>query len=221
MHRVGVFCSASLRMTPPPPGPAVLCSAELSAFLLQLPTWTLFLAMCAAGIGGTFQYGFNVSVINAPTEVSSPDVASRVSLLPQWMVGVGRGNVSHSRVLWKVGKDPEHTICRTLFPGRYPALQAKQRLGLFPAPFHRDWLAGKSQGGLLPWGGGGRPVLHSLSVTHLSKKQESVLQPGFPSPSSPGVGLPGWPKAVNPSPWLRPQGCQCHRLGELARPYCC
>ncbi|KAL8179958.1 UNVERIFIED_CONTAM: hypothetical protein K2H54_000847 [Gekko kuhli] len=24
--------------------------------------------MCAAGIGGTFQYGYNVSVINAPTE---------------------------------------------------------------------------------------------------------------------------------------------------------
>ncbi|XP_053136176.1 solute carrier family 2, facilitated glucose transporter member 11-like isoform X2 [Hemicordylus capensis] len=34
----------------------------------KLPSWTLFLAMCAAGIGGTFQYGYNVSVINAPTE---------------------------------------------------------------------------------------------------------------------------------------------------------
>ncbi|XP_054852593.1 solute carrier family 2, facilitated glucose transporter member 11-like [Eublepharis macularius] len=34
----------------------------------KLPTWTLFLAMCAAGIGGTFQYGYNVSIINAPTE---------------------------------------------------------------------------------------------------------------------------------------------------------
>ncbi|XP_015282774.1 PREDICTED: solute carrier family 2, facilitated glucose transporter member 11-like [Gekko japonicus] len=34
----------------------------------KLPTWTLFLATCAAGIGGTFQYGYNVSVINAPTE---------------------------------------------------------------------------------------------------------------------------------------------------------
>ncbi|XP_043925677.1 solute carrier family 2, facilitated glucose transporter member 11-like [Protopterus annectens] len=28
----------------------------------------LFLATCAAGIGGTFQYGYNISVINAPTE---------------------------------------------------------------------------------------------------------------------------------------------------------
>ncbi|XP_066466071.1 solute carrier family 2, facilitated glucose transporter member 11-like [Tiliqua scincoides] len=34
----------------------------------QLPTRTLFLATCAAGIGGTFQYGYNVSVISAPTE---------------------------------------------------------------------------------------------------------------------------------------------------------
>ncbi|XP_061459216.1 LOW QUALITY PROTEIN: solute carrier family 2, facilitated glucose transporter member 11-like [Rhineura floridana] len=35
---------------------------------VQLPTWTLFLTVCAAGIGGTFQYGYNVSVISAPTE---------------------------------------------------------------------------------------------------------------------------------------------------------
>ncbi|CAM2102912.1 unnamed protein product [Caretta caretta] len=32
-----------------------------------LPSWTLFLAVCAVGIGGTFQYGYNVSIINAPT----------------------------------------------------------------------------------------------------------------------------------------------------------
>ncbi|KAJ6656690.1 hypothetical protein lerEdw1_003577 [Lerista edwardsae] len=37
----------------------------------KLPTRTLFLATCAAGIGGTFQYGYNVSVINAPTEASA------------------------------------------------------------------------------------------------------------------------------------------------------
>uniref|UniRef100_A0A8D2IT11 Solute carrier family 2, facilitated glucose transporter member 5 n=1 Tax=Varanus komodoensis TaxID=61221 RepID=A0A8D2IT11_VARKO len=34
----------------------------------ELPTWTLFFAVCAAGIGGTFQYGYNVSIISAPTE---------------------------------------------------------------------------------------------------------------------------------------------------------
>ncbi|XP_064025005.1 solute carrier family 2, facilitated glucose transporter member 11-like isoform X2 [Pogoniulus pusillus] len=34
----------------------------------KLPTWTLFLAICAVGIGGTFQYGYNVSIINAPTQ---------------------------------------------------------------------------------------------------------------------------------------------------------
>ncbi|XP_030438504.1 solute carrier family 2, facilitated glucose transporter member 11-like [Gopherus evgoodei] len=33
----------------------------------KLPSWTLFLAVCAVGIGGTFQYGYNVSIINAPT----------------------------------------------------------------------------------------------------------------------------------------------------------
>ncbi|KAG6933033.1 solute carrier family 2, facilitated glucose transporter member 11-like, partial [Chelydra serpentina] len=35
--------------------------------VLPLPSWTLFLAVCAVGIGGTFQYGYNVSIINAPT----------------------------------------------------------------------------------------------------------------------------------------------------------
>ncbi|XP_024052681.2 solute carrier family 2, facilitated glucose transporter member 11-like [Terrapene carolina triunguis] len=34
----------------------------------KLPSRTLFLAVCAVGIGGTFQYGYNVSIINAPTE---------------------------------------------------------------------------------------------------------------------------------------------------------
>ena len=36
---------------------------------MQLPNRSLLLAVCAAGIGGTFQYGYNVSVINAPTQV--------------------------------------------------------------------------------------------------------------------------------------------------------
>ncbi|XP_066834900.1 solute carrier family 2, facilitated glucose transporter member 11-like isoform X5 [Anser cygnoides] len=34
----------------------------------DFPSWTLFLAVCAVGIGGTFQYGYNVSIINAPTQ---------------------------------------------------------------------------------------------------------------------------------------------------------
>ncbi|XP_063346027.1 solute carrier family 2, facilitated glucose transporter member 11b isoform X1 [Pelmatolapia mariae] len=33
----------------------------------KLPNKSLLLAVCAAGIGGTFQYGYNISVINAPT----------------------------------------------------------------------------------------------------------------------------------------------------------
>ncbi|XP_064322833.1 solute carrier family 2, facilitated glucose transporter member 11 isoform X1 [Phalacrocorax carbo] len=34
----------------------------------KFPSCTLFLAVCAVGIGGTFQYGYNVSIINAPTQ---------------------------------------------------------------------------------------------------------------------------------------------------------
>ncbi|XP_030000464.1 solute carrier family 2, facilitated glucose transporter member 11b isoform X2 [Sphaeramia orbicularis] len=33
----------------------------------ELPSRSLLLAVCAACIGGTFQYGYNISVINAPT----------------------------------------------------------------------------------------------------------------------------------------------------------
>lgn len=38
-------------------------------FALQLPNRSLVLAACAACIGGTFQFGYNISVINAPTTV--------------------------------------------------------------------------------------------------------------------------------------------------------
>lgn len=40
-------------------------------FLLQFPSLSLVLALCAACIGGTFQYGYNISIINAPTAVRS------------------------------------------------------------------------------------------------------------------------------------------------------
>ncbi|XP_069565677.1 solute carrier family 2, facilitated glucose transporter member 11b [Brachyistius frenatus] len=33
----------------------------------EFPNKSLLLAVCAAGIGGTFQYGYNISVINSPT----------------------------------------------------------------------------------------------------------------------------------------------------------
>ncbi|XP_075688264.1 solute carrier family 2, facilitated glucose transporter member 11-like [Rhinoderma darwinii] len=33
----------------------------------RTPGWVLLLTMCAAGIGGTFQYGYNLTIINAPT----------------------------------------------------------------------------------------------------------------------------------------------------------
>ncbi|MBN3289646.1 GTR11 protein, partial [Polypterus senegalus] len=39
-----------------------------TASTLRFPSRTLFLAACSAGIGGTFQYGYNISVINAPTK---------------------------------------------------------------------------------------------------------------------------------------------------------
>ncbi|KAG7480894.1 hypothetical protein MATL_G00061130 [Megalops atlanticus] len=35
---------------------------------IRLPSKSLLLAVSAAGIGGTFQYGYNVSIINAPTK---------------------------------------------------------------------------------------------------------------------------------------------------------
>uniref|UniRef100_A0A8C6ZGW0 Solute carrier family 2, facilitated glucose transporter member 5 n=1 Tax=Nothoprocta perdicaria TaxID=30464 RepID=A0A8C6ZGW0_NOTPE len=42
-------------------------SHPLSVHLLQLQNKILILTACAAGIGGTFQYGYNISIINAPT----------------------------------------------------------------------------------------------------------------------------------------------------------
>lgn len=42
--------------------------------LLQVPSKVLLLAGCAACIGGTFQYGYNISVINAPTKVNETSV---------------------------------------------------------------------------------------------------------------------------------------------------
>ncbi|XP_040276193.1 solute carrier family 2, facilitated glucose transporter member 11-like isoform X2 [Bufo bufo] len=35
--------------------------------MFKIPTKKLFWAVCAIGIGGTFQYGYNLSIINAPT----------------------------------------------------------------------------------------------------------------------------------------------------------
>lgn len=49
-------------------------------YLLQLQSKILILTICAAGIGGTFQYGYNISIINAPTAVST--ASPRASLLP-------------------------------------------------------------------------------------------------------------------------------------------
>uniref|UniRef100_A0A669PIT7 Major facilitator superfamily (MFS) profile domain-containing protein n=1 Tax=Phasianus colchicus TaxID=9054 RepID=A0A669PIT7_PHACC len=42
-------------------------SYPFSIHLLQLQNKNLILTVCAAGIGGTFQYGYNISIINAPT----------------------------------------------------------------------------------------------------------------------------------------------------------
>uniref|UniRef100_A0A8B9PZ71 Major facilitator superfamily (MFS) profile domain-containing protein n=1 Tax=Apteryx owenii TaxID=8824 RepID=A0A8B9PZ71_APTOW len=46
-------------------------SHPFSVHLLQLQSKILILTICAAGIGGTFQYGYNISIINAPTSVST------------------------------------------------------------------------------------------------------------------------------------------------------
>ncbi|KAK4812938.1 hypothetical protein QYF61_001053 [Mycteria americana] len=42
-------------------------SHPFSIHLLQLQSKVLILTICAAGIRGTFQYGYNISIINAPT----------------------------------------------------------------------------------------------------------------------------------------------------------
>ncbi|KAL7836963.1 hypothetical protein AOLI_G00282470 [Acnodon oligacanthus] len=38
---------------------------------IKVPGKTLLMAVWAACIGGTFQYGYNVSIINAPTKASN------------------------------------------------------------------------------------------------------------------------------------------------------
>ncbi|KAM3867530.1 solute carrier family 2, facilitated glucose transporter member 11b [Diretmus argenteus] len=48
-----------------------MISPEPSVSLLtryQFPSKSLLLAVCSACIGGTFQYGYNISIINAPTQ---------------------------------------------------------------------------------------------------------------------------------------------------------
>lgn len=61
--------------------------------LFQVPNKVLLLAGCAACMGGTFQYGYNVSVINAPTKVSVISVRRRLQ------EGGTRDTVSHPRLL--------------------------------------------------------------------------------------------------------------------------
>lgn len=59
-----------------------LFSCPWLCFVPQLPSWTLLLAVCAVGIGGTFQYGYNVSIINAPTQVKTHLLFT--GLFPLW-----------------------------------------------------------------------------------------------------------------------------------------
>ncbi|KAM4049153.1 solute carrier family 2, facilitated glucose transporter member 11-like [Anomaloglossus baeobatrachus] len=47
---------------------AVALVYGMDAMMEELPPfWKLFWAVCAVGIGGSFQYGYNLSIINAPT----------------------------------------------------------------------------------------------------------------------------------------------------------
>ncbi|XP_015221512.1 solute carrier family 2, facilitated glucose transporter member 11b isoform X2 [Lepisosteus oculatus] len=43
-------------------------SANATQIKKEFPNKTLLLAVCAACIGGTFQYGYNISIINSPTK---------------------------------------------------------------------------------------------------------------------------------------------------------
>lgn len=61
-------------------------SHPLSAPFLQLQNKILILTICAAGIGGTFQYGYNLSIINAPASVSAAaPSASPLAEYPWWL----------------------------------------------------------------------------------------------------------------------------------------
>lgn len=68
----------------------LFCARKPSIFyLLQLQSKILILTICAAGIGGTFQYGYNISIINAPTAVSTASL--RAPLLPSvWLWAAAR-----------------------------------------------------------------------------------------------------------------------------------
>lgn len=65
---LGVFSSASVMPLPT----QVLHLPTLLVILPQVRGKILILTICAAGIGGTFQYGYNLTIINAPTVVRWP-----------------------------------------------------------------------------------------------------------------------------------------------------
>ncbi|XP_066465820.1 solute carrier family 2, facilitated glucose transporter member 11 [Tiliqua scincoides] len=87
-------------------GPPLLCPQPRSAECTpgrraQLPGRVLILTVCAAGIGGTFQYGYNLTIINAPTlfiqafvnetwleRTNAPLEASTVTLVWSFVVSV-------------------------------------------------------------------------------------------------------------------------------------
>ncbi|XP_063050385.1 solute carrier family 2, facilitated glucose transporter member 11-like [Engraulis encrasicolus] len=45
-----------------------MSTSEESSCVRKTPTRTLLLTVCATGVGGTFQYGYNISVVNAATK---------------------------------------------------------------------------------------------------------------------------------------------------------
>lgn len=47
----------------------LFCSNRFVSVFFQFPNKSLLLAVFAACVGGTFQYGYNISVINSPTMV--------------------------------------------------------------------------------------------------------------------------------------------------------
>lgn len=58
-------------------------------------SWTLALTICSAAIGGTFQYGYNISIINAPTSYIQTFIND--TYMERWGTGL---DVSQVTLMW-------------------------------------------------------------------------------------------------------------------------
>lgn len=122
----------------------------LSAVAPQFQGRILILTVCAAGIGGTFQYGYNLTIISAPTTVSPLACLNRVgkhSFLPITPSGwcYGRGKDAPPLVsLLRLQHRPARPVQteRSLLFGEGERLAVPFGRNLIPSAFtHRHFLS--------------------------------------------------------------------------------